>query len=117
MSKDIVTSSASNSYQTSHVTPSINDQSNNSYFHKADMKEPEEINTKQEAKLHSLEAKALHLSNVYFVFQGVILSTIATIPLLRPDHLWIPFALSLLAAILKTAALCHTISAFVKCSE
>ncbi|PON97729.1 hypothetical protein TorRG33x02_063190, partial [Trema orientale] len=46
----------------------------------------------------------------------VILSTIATKPL-RCNHWWIPFVLSLLAAILNFVPLCHTILAFVKCSE
>ncbi|PON43870.1 hypothetical protein PanWU01x14_270790 [Parasponia andersonii] len=81
-----------------------------------DVKELQEINTKQEARIHNLETKALQLTNLYFMFQGVILSTV-TNKSLSCGHSWIPFVLSLLAAILNTAALCHTILVFVKCSE
>ena len=81
-----------------------------------DVKELEEINKKQEERIRNLETKALQLTNLYFVFQGVILSTIAT-KSLNCHRSWIPFVLSLIAAILNTAALCHTIWVFVKCSE
>ncbi|PON47942.1 hypothetical protein TorRG33x02_321770 [Trema orientale] len=99
----------------SSSTNNIHDRHHDDHVQK-DVKELQEINTKQEARIHNLETKALQLTNLYFVFQGVILSTIATKSLLC-DRSWIPFVLSLLAAILNTAALCHTILVFVKCSE
>ena len=83
---------------------------------KKDWDEVEEINKKQEERIHKLETKALQLTNLYFVFQGVILSTIAT-KKLDCERSWIPFVLSLLAALINTAALCHAIYCFVKCSE
>lgn len=81
-----------------------------------DVKELQEINKQQEERIHKLETKALQLTNLYFVFQGVILTTIST-KSIRCDISWIPFVLSLLAAILNTTALCHTIWVFLKCSE
>ena len=78
--------------------------------------ELEEIIKKQEERIHNLETKALHLTNLYFVFQGVILSTVAA-KKLECGHAWVPFTLSLVAALLNTAALCHTIYSFVRCSE
>ena len=76
-----------------------------------------QINEKQEKRIQALEAKALQLTNLYFVFQGVILSTSASARSIKCHHWWIPFVLSLLAAILNLFAFYFTIKKIVRCRE
>lgn len=75
------------------------------------------INEKQENRIHALEAKALQLTNLYFVFQGVILSTSASARSIKCHHWWIPFVLSLLAAILNLFAFYFTIKKILRCRK
>ncbi|KAL4651517.1 hypothetical protein ACB092_01G165700 [Castanea dentata] len=75
------------------------------------------INEKQENRIQALEAKALQLTNLYFVFQGVILSTSASARSIKCHHWWIPFVLSFLAAILNLFAFYFTIQKIVSCRE
>ena len=75
------------------------------------------INEKQEKRIRALEAKALQLTNLYFVFQGVILSTCASARSIKCHHWWIPFVLSLLAAILNLFAFYFTVDKILSCRE
>ncbi|KAL0015910.1 hypothetical protein SO802_002979 [Lithocarpus litseifolius] len=76
-----------------------------------------QINEKQEKRIQALEAKAFQLTNLYFVFQGVILSTSASARSIKCHHWWIPFVLSLLAAILNLFAFYFTIEKILSCRE
>jgi hypothetical protein len=74
----------------------------------SDIEKLNDINKKQEKRIHALEVKALQLTNLYFVFQGVILSTSSSARSITCHHWWIPFVLSLLAAILNLVAFFFT---------
>ncbi|KAF5460600.1 hypothetical protein F2P56_020459, partial [Juglans regia] len=82
-----------------------------------DIEKLEAINQKQEERIHNIEAKALQLTNLYFVFQGVILSSISIATPAKCHHWLIPFFLSLLAALLNLVALIGTVSLFLRYSE
>ncbi|KAB1215390.1 hypothetical protein CJ030_MR4G025320 [Morella rubra] len=83
----------------------------------ANDQELDAIIKKQEERIHNLEAKALHLTNLYFVFQGVILSSISSASPVKCHRRWIPFLLSLFAALLNVVALIGTLKHFLKYSE
>ena len=83
----------------------------------SEIKKLKQINEKQEKWIQALEAKALQLTNLYFVFQGVILSTSATARSIKCHHWWIPFVLSLLAAIPNLFAFYFTIEKILSCIE
>ncbi|KAL0015911.1 hypothetical protein SO802_002980 [Lithocarpus litseifolius] len=77
-----------------------------------------QINKKQEKRIQALEAKALQLTNLYFVFQGVILSTSSSARSnIECHHWWIPFVLSLLAAILNLFTFYFTTEKILSCRE
>jgi hypothetical protein len=75
------------------------------------------INKKQEEEIQSLETKVIHLTNLYFVFQGVILSSISSASPVKCHKWWIPFCLSLIAAFLNLVSVFGTITYFLRCSE
>jgi hypothetical protein len=77
----------------------------------------ESINKKQEEQIQNLETKAIQLTNLYFVFQGVVLSSISSASPVKCHHWWIPFCLSLIAALLNFISIFGTIRYFLKCSE
>lgn len=78
----------------------------------------DEINRRQEDRIHNLETKAIQLANLYFVFQGVILSAVfSPASSLRCRQWWIPFSLSLLAAALNLFAFAATVLAYLRCAE
>jgi hypothetical protein len=77
----------------------------------------ESINKKQEEQIQNLETKAIQLTNLYFVFQGVVLSSISSASPVKCNHWWIPFCLSLIAALLNFISIFSTIHYFLKCSE
>ncbi|KAE8055425.1 hypothetical protein FH972_012265 [Carpinus fangiana] len=77
----------------------------------------EAINKKQEEQIQNLETKAIQLTNLYFVFQGVILSSISSASPVKCHNWWIPFCLSLIAALLNLVSVFGTIRYFLKCSE
>ncbi|KAB1215389.1 hypothetical protein CJ030_MR4G025321 [Morella rubra] len=79
--------------------------------------ELDEFNKKQEKRIHNIEAKALQLTNLYFVFQGVILSSISSASSVKCRHFWIPTLLSLLASALNVVALIGTLNQFLNYSE
>lgn len=68
-------------------------------------KKIEELKTiigQQDGRLNHLQSSAFQLANFYFVFQGVILTVISNgSSALRHSDIWIPFVLSILAAILN----------------
>ncbi|KAG2677141.1 hypothetical protein I3760_12G084900 [Carya illinoinensis] len=82
-----------------------------------DIKNLEAINQKQEERIHNIEAKALQLTNLYFVFQGVILSSISSASPAKCHNWLIPFFLSLVAALLNLVALFGTVTLFLRYSE
>ena len=90
---------------------------NNNNPDQSEIKKLKQINEKQEKRIQALEAKALQLTNLYFVFQGVILSTSATARSIKCHHWWIPFVLSLLAAIPNLFAFYFTIEKILSCIE
>jgi hypothetical protein len=77
----------------------------------------EAIKKKQEEQIQNLETKAIQLTNLYFVFQGVVLSSISSASPVKCHNWWIPFCLSLIAALLNFISIFGTIRYFLKCSE
>ncbi|EEF47041.1 conserved hypothetical protein [Ricinus communis] len=72
-----------------------------------EMKELKIIIKEQEDRLQNLQSSAFQLANFYFVFQGVILTTICNgNTSLHCGDAWFLFTLSLLAATLNLVALC-----------
>ncbi|KAG6684901.1 hypothetical protein I3842_12G086100 [Carya illinoinensis] len=82
-----------------------------------DIEKLEAINQKQEERIHKIEAKALQLTNLYFVFQGVILSSISSASPAKCHNWLIPFFLSLVAALINLVALFGTVTLFLRYSE
>jgi hypothetical protein len=76
-----------------------------------------DINKKQEEQIRSTETKAIQLTNLYFVFQGVILTSISSASPVKCHNRWIPFCLSLIAALLNLVSVYGTISNFLKYSK
>lgn len=62
----------------------------------------------QEQRIRKLETRAAQNVNLYFIFQAVILMSIATASSLTCHHWWLPFILSLLAAVLNFFAFSRT---------
>ncbi|KAL8064073.1 hypothetical protein ABFS82_01G066900 [Erythranthe guttata] len=84
----------------------------------------DESNKKQEQRIRNLETKAIQNVNLYFIFQAVVLlaSTTAaasssTTAAATCRRWWIPFTLSLLAAITNFLSLSTTVSAVLKSRE
>jgi hypothetical protein len=77
----------------------------------------EDIIKKQEEEIQKLETKAIQLINLYFVFQGVVLSSISSVTPVKCHNWWIPFCLSLIAALLNFISIFGSIRYFLKCSE
>ena len=77
----------------------------------------EKNNKKQEQRVRNLETKSLQVLNLYFVFQGVILTSVSNSSSLRCHNWWIPFSLSLLAATLNLYALVDNVSKILKSKE
>ncbi|KAG2680998.1 hypothetical protein I3843_11G124500 [Carya illinoinensis] len=82
-----------------------------------DIDELDGINQKQEERIHKLEAKALQLTNLYFVFQGVILSSISAKHHVECHHWYVPFILSLIAALLNMVSLVGTLNKYLRYKE
>ncbi|KAE8055424.1 hypothetical protein FH972_012264 [Carpinus fangiana] len=92
-------------------------QSSNNSEVQTDIEKLHDINKKQEEQIQSLETKVIHLTNLYFVFQGVILSSISSASPVKCRKSWIPFCLSLIAAFLNLVSVFGTITYFLRCSE
>jgi len=82
-----------------------------------DIEKQEDSIKKQEERIQSTETKALQLINLYFVFQGVILTSISSDSPVKCHNWWIPFCLSLIGALLNLVSVLGTISNFLKYSE
>ncbi|KAL7159995.1 hypothetical protein ABFS83_01G064900 [Erythranthe nasuta] len=82
----------------------------------------DESNKKQEQRIINLETKAIQNVNLYFIFQAVVLlasttaaaSSSSTTATATCRRWWIPFTLSLLAAITNFLSLSTTVSAVLK---
>jgi hypothetical protein len=82
-----------------------------------DIEKLKDSNKKQEERIQSTETKAIQLINLYFVFQGVILTSISSASPVKCHNWWIPFCLSLTGALLNLVSVHGTISNFLKYSE
>ncbi|KAG2680997.1 hypothetical protein I3843_11G124400 [Carya illinoinensis] len=82
-----------------------------------DIDELDSINQKQEERIHKLETKALQVTNLYFVFQGVILTSISSPTHVKCHHWYVPFILSLIAALFNVVSLLGTLKKYLRYKE
>ncbi|KAK9928785.1 hypothetical protein M0R45_025905 [Rubus argutus] len=69
---------------------------------KKKIEELKTITKEQDDRLNHLQSNAFQLANFYFLFQGVILTVISNgSSALRHSDIWIPFVLSIFAAIVN----------------
>ncbi|KAL8543546.1 hypothetical protein ACS0TY_004197 [Phlomoides rotata] len=82
------------------------------------LRETDETNKKQEHRIRNLETKVVQNVNLYFIFQAVILtSTTTTTAATSCRNWWIPFTLSLLAAIINLLSFWADMSKILKSRE
>lgn len=81
---------------------------------KANCKELEGINDRQEKRVQYLESNVYVLATFYLVFQGVVLTAVSQSSSLKCHRWWIPFTLSLLAALINGFALTNRIVKYVR---
>ncbi|KAK4389226.1 hypothetical protein Sango_2259600 [Sesamum angolense] len=77
----------------------------------------DQTNKKQEQRIRNLETKAVHNVNLYFIFQAVILASTTVATTTSCHDWWIPFTLSLVAAITNLLSFLGTISKVLKSRE
>lgn len=77
----------------------------------------EAICERQERRVQHLENSIYQLANFYLVFQGVVLAAISQGSSLECKHWWIPFILSLMAAIVNGFAFAYTIIKYLRTKE
>ncbi|CAI9094212.1 OLC1v1029906C1 [Oldenlandia corymbosa var. corymbosa] len=82
-----------------------------------DINQLDESIREQEQRIRKLETKAAQNVNLYFIFQAVILTSTATATSLTCHHWWIPFILSLLAAVQNFFAFGRTMIRVLKLRE
>ncbi|KAL0285900.1 UNVERIFIED_CONTAM: hypothetical protein Sangu_2761000 [Sesamum angustifolium] len=70
----------------------------------------DQTNKKQEQRIRNLETKAVHNVNLYFIFQAVILASTTVATTTSCHDWWIPFTLSLVAAITNLLSFLGTMS-------
>ncbi|GER33027.1 protein kinase C-like zinc finger protein [Striga asiatica] len=71
-------------------------------------------NKLQEHNIRDQEIKAIHNVNLYFIFQAVILGSITASSTATCRQWWVPFSLSLMAALTNLLGLCGAISRVLK---
>ncbi|KAL3499281.1 hypothetical protein ACH5RR_038374 [Cinchona calisaya] len=77
----------------------------------------DESNKKKEQTIRKLETRTAQTVNLYFIFQAVILASITSSTSLSCHHWWLPFTISLLAAVLNFFAFVCTAFKVLKSRE
>lgn len=77
----------------------------------------DKTNKKQKQRVRNLETKAVQNINLYFIFQAVILASITVASSTSCHDWWIPFTLSLVAAITNLLNFLATMSKVLKSRE
>ncbi|CAA0812121.1 Unknown protein [Striga hermonthica] len=71
-------------------------------------------NELQEHNIRNQETKVVHNVNLYFIFQAVVLASITASSTATCRQWWVPFTLSLMAAVTNLLGLCGAVSRVLK---